>query len=193
MQVLADILTRNAGQVLTPELVTGILYAYHEALPEAVCSAMPGREAPDIALPEGLRHPRIVCDQERVGDWVAERVNRAGEWGSYKALGALSEDGDALVAGVVITDITNTNAFIHVAIEGRMTLKRAFLWAFFDYVFNQLDLERVTGLVRADNADALRFDKHLGFEVEGVIQRGADVDVLMLVMWRERCRWLRRA
>lgn len=188
MTPLVEILARNQGQVLTPELISGILHQFDALLPEHVCSTLPGRVTP----PPDLRHPRLICDQERVSDWVAERVDRVGDWGAHKALGALDDDLRELVAGVVITDITNTNAFVHVAIDGRCVLRRAFLWAFFDYVFNQLDLTRITGMVRASNQDALRFDQHLGFELESVIPQGAGEDVLMLVMWRDKCRWLRR-
>jgi RimJ/RimL family protein N-acetyltransferase len=93
---------------------------------------------------------------------------------------------------VVVESITATNAFVHVAFEGKYSLRRVLIRAFFDYVFNQLGLERITGYVDADNEAALRFDTHLGFEHEHTIKSGNGGDVMMLVMWRDKCRWIKR-
>ncbi|WP_369674540.1 hypothetical protein, partial [Enterococcus faecium] len=53
--------------------------------------------------------------------------------------------------------------------------------------FVQWNLRRVTGLVPAKNADALRFDLHLGFEREGYLKHALpDDDLIVLGMTRER-------
>lgn len=190
MNPLHDILTRNLGARLTPELILGILHGFEAALPEAVCTMIP--TCPP-SPPAATADPRLVVDDRaRVGAWVAARVGRCAAWGGFSALGWLDAPGGELVAGVVVEGMTSTNAFMHVAFAGRYALKRGLLWATFDYVFNQLGLERVTGLVDAGNAEALRFDRHLGFEPEFVIPRGNGGDVVQLVMWRDRCRWIKR-
>jgi len=188
MNPLADILARNQGNLLTPELVWGILRAYDESVPETVYAGASGVVPPEPAPHEDPR--LVVNDKDRVGTWVAQRVSQLAPWGGFGAIGLLDRPGGDLVAGTVLNNITGTNATAHVAFEGRHSLKRVLLRAFFDYAFNQLDLERLTGLVDADNSDALRFDLHLGFKHEFTIPRGNGGDVHQLVMWRSDCRWL---
>jgi RimJ/RimL family protein N-acetyltransferase len=54
-----------------------------------------------------------------------------------------------------------------------------------------LKLKRLTGLVPASNAAALRFDQHIGFQVEATLADGAkDGDLIVLRMRREDCRYL---
>lgn len=93
---------------------------------------------------------------------------------------------------MVLNNITVSNASMHVAIEDGARLTRTMVRACFDYPFNQLGLERLTGHVEADNEAALRFDRHLGFEEEFVIPKGNGGDVVQMVMWRDRCRWIER-
>ena len=189
MNPLIEILARNEGQVLTPELITGILTGVDAALPDALWASLPMRTPPDAISAD----PRLVCDdRDRVGEWVAQRVGMQGHWGGFGAIGLLHPVEDRLVAGVVLAGLTATNAFMHVAFDGKHALKRSLIYATFDYAFNQLDLTRVTGTVDVDNEAALRFDKHLGFEEEFIIPDGNAGDVVQLVMWRHKCRWLKR-
>lgn len=132
----------------------------------------------------------IHTDKERVGDWVARRVNRTIPWVGYEAIG-MEIDGK-LMAGVVYEGyVPNGRCSAHVAAEGRRWLNRDYLWACFDYPFNQLGCKVLVGLVDADNADALRFDIGLGFQELVRIPDGAGhCDLVILTMRREQCRWL---
>ena len=184
---LFDLLARNQGNVLTPELIWGLSAAYtrHAALTPGTVAHMAAQD------PVPRSDPRLLTDdRDRVGAWVAQRVGMLVPWGGFAALGHLDQAGRDLIGGVVFNNITATNANIHVALDGPLT--RSFIHATFDYAFNQLDLHRLTGLVDADNAAALRFDTHLGFEYEHTIKEGNGGDVIMLVMWRDKCRWIRR-
>jgi RimJ/RimL family protein N-acetyltransferase len=188
MSPLADILYRNQGSVLTPELIHGLLVSNDVAMSAPIISSVPtlAVDQPELGDPRPLTN-----DRERVGKWVAGRVDQHAEWGSYVAIGLLNDAGE-LVAGVVLNDLTETNASIHVAFADRYALKRVFIYAVFDFAFRQLGLKRLTGYVEADNTDALTFDQHLGFELEHTIHDGsAKGDVHMLVMWASKCRWLR--
>ena len=71
-------------------------------------------------------------------------------------------------------------------------MTKDFLFRSFAYPFIQLDCHRVTGLVRADNMEARRFDEHLGFKQEGVIRKGAadGTDMILYGMLKEECRFL---
>jgi len=105
----------------------------------------------------------------------------------------LVEDGK-IIAGVVYDCYTGANCNIHVgAVPGRRWMTREFLYAVFDYPFRQLDLKRITGPVERSNHEALRFDRHLGFQLEGVMKDAAPSgDILLLVLWRDNCRYWHR-
>lgn len=188
MNDLFPILQRNAGQCLTPELINGILNAYEFAQHGPIDSMIPTRE---LAPPEYEGPFLVANDRERVAEWVAKRIGMLGEWGTYAAIGQEDASGE-LAGGMVLEGMTGTNAFMHVAISDKAKLHKSMVRACFDYAFNQLDLERVTGLVDADNEAALRFDLHLGFEHEFTIPKGNGGDVMQLVLWRDRCRWIKR-
>ena len=134
---------------------------------------------------------RIVWDQpERVMRFVADRVGERELFG-YAAIG-LERDGE-LVAGVLFEQHNGPNVMMHVASDGsRHWMTPAYMSACFRYPFLQLGVNRISGLVRADNADAQRFDERLGFVREGIIRRGAadGVDLLLYGMLREECRYL---
>ena len=62
----------------------------------------------------------------------------------------------------------------------------------FDYPFNQLGVNRITGLVAKKNKEARRFDEHLGFKYEGNMRHAlADDDMLIYGMLKRECKWLK--
>lgn len=134
---------------------------------------------------------RIVWDQpERIMQFVAARVDEE-SFRDYTALG-LEKDGE-IVAGVLFTNYTRASILMHVASDGsRHWITPAFLAATFRYPFIQLGCRRVTGLVRADNGDAQRFDEHLGFRREGVMREGTNdgCDLILYGMLKSECRFL---
>lgn len=82
---------------------------------------------------------------------------------------------------------------MHVVGEGSRWIDRAMLRVCFDYAFNQADRVAVYGQVAADNEAALKLDKHLGFKeiyrIKDAVRDG--VDMVILEMRREDCRWLK--
>lgn len=72
-------------------------------------------------------------------------------------------------------------------------LTRELIWAAFDYPFNVCKVNMIIGLVPSGNADALRFNNHLGFKqvlkLEGAHPDGA---LVMMTMTRGECRYLNR-
>ncbi len=137
---------------------------------------------------------RIVTDQrDRVAAWVAQRIGRDCAWEGAYAMGVEDESGQ-LIGGVAVVDFNGVNASLHVAGEGRRWCSRKFLRTVCDYLFLQCGLRRVTGIVPSSNAAALQFDLRAGFEIEAVL-RDADPggDLIVLVMWRDKCPWLKGA
>lgn len=127
----------------------------------------------------------ITNDDRRVGEWVCERTG-----GSYTEGVAIGlENNGELVAGVIVDDYNGASARMHVAGEGQW-LTREFLFVCFDYVFRQLNLNVVIGVVSSANAQALRFDKHLGFNELARIPKGHPAgDLVILTMTKEDCRY----
>jgi RimJ/RimL family protein N-acetyltransferase len=122
--------------------------------------------------------------------FVSERVDE-NEFGSAIGIGQY-KDGK-IIAGVVYNQYNGPSICMHVAAEpGSRWMTRDFLFRAFAYPFIQLGCNRVTGLVRADNMEARRFDEHLGFKQEGIIRKGADdgTDMILYGMLKEECRWL---
>jgi RimJ/RimL family protein N-acetyltransferase len=133
---------------------------------------------------------RIVSDPARVFAFCKERMPVSLVAG-MKGLG-LERDGE-LVAGVLYEGFNRQNIWMHVAAEpGKKWLNKEFLRYCFHYPFVELGCKRVSGYVEASNADARRFDEHLGFQQEAVLQGAAadGGDVIVYVMRREGCRYL---
>lgn len=111
---------------------------------------------------------------------------------NMKSLG-LERDGE-LVAGVLYEGYNGPNVWMHVAaVPGRRWMSRDYLWYCFHYPFNEMNVQRISGYVNANNEQARKFDEHLGFKVEATLSGAAPDggDVLIYVMRREDCRFLR--
>jgi RimJ/RimL family protein N-acetyltransferase len=132
----------------------------------------------------------IYGQDERVCAWVAERVSET-EFISARGLG-LEQDGE-LIAGVVYENYTGKNITMHVAaVPGKRWLNKDFLYRSFAYPFLQLNCNRVTGLVKADNFEAQKFDENLGFKKEGLLRQACEdgTDLILYGMLKTECRWI---
>lgn len=122
--------------------------------------------------------------------FVASRVGEK-EFEGYSAIG-LERDGE-LIAGVLFEQHNGPNVMMHVASDGsRHWMTPAYMAACFKYPFLCLNVNRVSGLVRADNLDAQRFDEALGFNKEGVLREAASdgTDLVLYGMLKRECRYL---
>jgi RimJ/RimL family protein N-acetyltransferase len=134
----------------------------------------------------------LVFDQkEAIGAWVAQQVNQTCEWGSFYSLGIV-RDGE-IIAGVVFNNFNGANATCHIAISKFSRVMPAMIEHSCKYAFEFCGLKRLTGMVPSNEPKILAFDKHLGFEEEFVMKDGAPgADMHVLVMWPDKCRWLRK-
>ena len=72
-----------------------------------------------------------------VVEWVAAKTNDYGNFGTDVGIG-WQKDGE-IVAGVAYANWNGPNVECHIASDGsKKWLARQFLWAIFDYPFNQL-------------------------------------------------------
>ena len=119
--------------------------------------------------------------------WPAEA-----SWGNHNAMGLVR--GGKLVAGLIFNGYEGANVNMHIsAIDGRKWLTPEFLFAAFDYPFNELGRKRVTAFMRSKNDRAISFAKNLGFEYEGTMKNYyADDDAVVYGLLRENCRFLMR-
>jgi hypothetical protein len=136
------------------------------------------------------KHIITGCD-EIIGPWVANSTG--GQWypGRGTAIG-LGDSEKGLLAAALFEDFNGANINMHVsAVPGRSWLNREFLWFCFYYPFVQLGATRITGLVHSGNAEARRFDEHLGFVLEATLKDAVPGgDLLVYKMTKADCRWL---
>lgn len=133
----------------------------------------------------------LVGADDYVGRWVALKAELQFHPGFDITIGLL-DPAQGLIAGVLYRNFNGANIEAHIAAQpGARWLTRSFLWAMFDYPFNQLGVRRITGLVPAKNLAARRFDEHLGFVVEATLKDALPGDDLIVYrLRREDCRWL---
>jgi RimJ/RimL family protein N-acetyltransferase len=135
----------------------------------------------------------LLFDQkDRVGAWVAQQVGQDTGWGDFYALGV--EMGGEVVAGVVFNNYNAVNATAHIAIAKPCKAAREMIRHAFRYAFVECGLKRLTGMVPVSEPKTIAFDQHLGFEPEFIMESAAfdGGGLQVLVMWPDKCRWLRR-
>ena len=136
-----------------------------------------------------MRGTIIYDNPNRLIDWASVRLSMT----PFSDVHAIGWERDGELRAVAMWDrFAECDCQMHIASDlSRTWLSRAFLKACFMHPFVQWRLQRVTGLVASRNADALRFDEHLGFKREGLIKHGLpDDDLVLLGMLREDCRWI---
>ena len=132
----------------------------------------------------------IYGDEDRLLPWAQQRSGVVYRRDAY-TLG-LERDGE-LRAVVVFDTFSETDCCMHIASDGsRAWMNKDLLLSAFAYPFTQLGLLRVTGLVPADNEQALRFDEHLGFVREGYHPKAGPGgrDLISLGLMKENCRFV---
>lgn len=133
----------------------------------------------------------ILNERDRLAAWAQARIPNVPSWGEWCEAIGLERDGE-LSAVVVFNLFSGADIAMHIAaVPGRRWMTRDFLRAAFRYPFVQLGCRRVTGYVPISNHDALRFDLHLGFKVEGCMREAMEngEDVVVLGMLKRECRW----
>lgn len=133
----------------------------------------------------------IVSDPSQVVPWVADKVE---SWFAPQGVAALGWECDGvLTSGVVYDHFTGVSITATIALEPKTTLSRMFLWAIFDYPFNQLGVKKILAYVEESNSKSLTILNRMGFEqegrIEGVYQGGA---MLILTLTKNTCVWLKR-
>ena len=125
--------------------------------------------------------------------WASEKIKGVGEFPEDTGNIALMRDG-VIIAVCVYSHYTGAGVMMNIASDGsKRWMTKQFLRACFEWPFNYLKCRRVTGLVRADQPDVVKFDEHLGFKQEGVVREGEEdgMDLVVLGMLKSECRWIK--
>jgi len=134
---------------------------------------------------------RIVSDPGRVWAYLHSLGVMRSVVSGMQGIG-LERDGE-LVAGVIYEGFNGHNVWMHVGADpSKRWMTKEYLRYCFHYPFNELGVRRVSGYVESSNADAVRFDEHLGFKPEARLAGAAKdgSDVILYVMWRGDCRYV---
>jgi hypothetical protein len=120
-------------------------------------------------------------EQEAIA-WAKDVLGIEHPVGFCRALSAVDCDGGFAFV-VVLSNFTETNVDMHTAAKpgAEWATPRAAIEMFrgvFEFAFDHYLVQRVTGLVRAKNTAARRFDEHIGFQLEGVMRRAFKDDDL---------------
>ena len=132
---------------------------------------------------------------ETVAEWMRAYWRSQGEdidWPKpYICFGA-ELDGE-IKLGVIYEGYNVWDVNMHIVLTDRRAITRRVLQAGFDFPFNRLKVQRVTGLVPVDNMAAREFDEKLGFVQEGRKRHAfaGKVDGIYYGMLREDCRWIK--
>ena len=125
-----------------------------------------------------------------VVDWVAKQTNEYGRFGTDVGIGI--EENGVIVAGVAYAEFNGVNIVCHIASDlSRRWMTKWYLWAIFDYPFNQAKVDRITVCVGEGNPASRRFVKKLGFVLEATLKGAHPTgDLLIYRMWKSECRFL---
>lgn len=106
--------------------------------------------------------------------------------------GFVAKRGDDIVGAIVLDSWSANSCLSHVAIEDPHVVRRLVRTAA-DFVFVHSGRQVVTGLTPADNEEALRLNKGIGFREVYRIKDGykPGIDYVLQEMRREECRWLK--
>ena len=132
----------------------------------------------------------IYGQDERMLPWAQEKIGV--KFRPDATTIGLERDGE-IRAVVVFDAFSETDAQMHIASDGsRAWMSKELLVSSFCYPLVQLGLLRLTGLVAADNEDALKFDEHIGFVREGYHPKAGPggKDLISLGLLRSNCRFI---
>ena len=134
---------------------------------------------------------RILTGHNEIfGPWIMEQIH--GEWflGKGETIG-LWEDGVGPIACALYEGCNGASVSVHLAGTGKKWMNREYLWYCFHYPFEQLRVNKLIGVVEADNREAIRLNLHFGYTIEATLKDAAPKgDLLIFTMMKDQCKWL---
>ncbi len=118
----------------------------------------------DLVVPKNDAENAVLCG------WAAKRLG-TGQFANARALG-FSIKGE-IKAVVVLHDMARPNVFLSWASDSPRWMNRKTFQIIFDWAYNQLKCDRITGLVERKNKRARKIDEALGMKLEGVWRKAS--------------------
>ena len=132
----------------------------------------------------------LITDVRYIMPLVADKVEALFPTEAVTGIG-WEHDG-TVVAGVIYDHFTGTSIVATMAVEHAQMVKE-FLWAIFDYPFNQLGVGKIMVNVEAANDLSIKMLKRMGFireaYIDGVFPSGA---MIIMSLVKDNCVWLER-
>ena len=116
--------------------------------------------------------------EDEAESWAREKLALPAAPGFYRAAAAV-DDNDEFVCVVVMTNFSPRNVDFNIVVEKRKVRPKAAIVMFngvFDFVFNRLEIARVTGLIPNKNTESCKLAEGFGFKLEGVMRAALDDD-----------------
>lgn len=124
----------------------------------------------------------IGFDREEDAElWARKKLGINEQPGFFRALSAV-DDNNNFICVVVMTNFSPLNIDFNIAIANKNAMKpKATVHMFnqiFKLAFNQLNVNRITGLIPGKNAESKNIAEHFGFKLEGIMRKAfADDDL----------------
>lgn len=136
--------------------------------------------------------------EEEAEAWARERMGIVSEPGFFRSMASVDAQNN-FVFVVVLTNFTSRNVDINIAMIGGKMTPGGILEIFnsvFSFIFDNLRLSRVTGLVPISNKRAQKVDEKFGFKREGLMRKALpdDEDLIIYGFLKEdyyKHRWYR--
>lgn len=114
--------------------------------------------------------PRNDAENKYLCKWAAEKIGQD-EFKNCQGLGFANSTG--LIAVVVLHDLSPPNVFLSWAATTPRWMTKGAIFAIYNWAYNQLRCERITGLVEKNNKRARKVDEGLGMKLEGVLRKAS--------------------
>ena len=132
----------------------------------------------------------ITIDSSVLVPWICERGSALPVVGAT-SIGWMRDD--EIVAGVMYERYTGQSIEASIVVEGGASITRPFLWAMFDYPFNQLNVSKILAYCNSTNAKSIRLLTKLGFYPQALIEDVyEDGDLVIYTMTKQQCEWLEK-
>ena len=118
--------------------------------------------------------------EEEAEQWARNKLNLPNPPEFFRAAAAVDAAGE-FVCVVVMTNFTPRNVDLNIAIDKTKVRPKETIVMFngiFGFLFDQLGVARVTGLLRGKNEDARRINERFGFRLEGIMRKAFPDDDL---------------
>jgi RimJ/RimL family protein N-acetyltransferase len=115
----------------------------------------------------------IGFDREEEAElWARKRMGLTQAPPFFRAISTINDDNN-FVFVVVLTNFSMRNVDINIAMDGSYMTPKCTLEIFnkvFTFLFDELHVSRVTGLVPISNKKAQKVDEKFGFVLEGIMR-----------------------